>query len=322
MGNKHSKREYIILLNELGDSLWKLVLKEYEDKQDEIINNLEDKLYDKDIDFLFNCKEFNPIHYVIISSLWLPTQTFNKLCVLVPKLLEKCKYDHTHKDTKILLFKNDNHVSNINLDFVRMEKVKASLIRRGTMDDKSNNLYEIRNKSLTQDKEDIERNNIQSFTDFNSTRPKPLKIPPPIKHYNNDPTKTVLDRPITYYLLSDEEKKSFDKNIDKHKDHKNHLDKRISTKTLWFKYALFNNNLWEEDTPTDGLIETIEIGELGYLSLISMLQIKYSKFSSIKNYSDNLTYLYKMIMNYNIHNPNHLRKNSIKDKLKNIFVKS
>lgn len=326
MGNKHSKQEYINLLNILGDYLWKLVLKEYEDKQDEIIEHLQYKLsIDEEDSFIFNCKEFNPMHYLIISSFWLPTNTFHKLCKLAPNLLDKCKYDRTHVDTKLLVFQNNNHVSNVNLDFIKMEKVKISLQRRGTMDNNSQSMYEIRKNSLTQFKEDIDSNNkIQSYTEFNpdNNNSKQLKSPPPIRRHSETTPKKELDRPVTYYILSDEEKKSFDDNIDKYQQHKGHITKRISSKMIWFKYALFNKNLWEQEPPSDGIVETIAIGEMGYLSLISLLQIKYAKFSSIKNYSDNLTHLYKIIMNHNIHNQRTRRKSSIKDKLKNIFVKS
>lgn len=322
MGNKHSKQEYINLLNILGDYLWKLVLKEYEDKQDEIIEHLEYKLkIDEEDNFIFNCKEFNPMHYLIISSFWLPTNTFHKLCKLAPNLIDKCKYERTHNDTKLLVFQNNNHVSNVNLDFIKMEKVKVSLQRRGTMDNNSQSLYEIRKNSLTQFREDINSNNIQSYTDFNpENNSKQLKSPPPIRRHSETTHKKDLDRPVTYYILSDEEKKSFDDNIDKYNQSKDKINKRVSSKMLWFKYALFNKNLWEQEPPSDGIVESIAIGEMGYLSLISLLQIKYAKFSSIKNYSDNLTHLYKIIMNHNIHKQR--RKSSIKDKLKNIFVKS
>jgi hypothetical protein len=322
MGNKHSKQEYINLLNIIGDYLWKLVLKEYEEKQDEIIEHLEYKLnIDEEDNFIFNCKEFNPMHYLIISSFWLPTNTFRKLCKLAPNLIDKCKYERTHNDTKLLVFQNNNHVSNVNLDFIKMEKVKISLQRRGTMDNNSQSLYEIRKKSLTQFKEDINSNTIQSYTDFNpDNNSKKLKVPPPVRRHSEIKDKKELDRPVTYYILSDEEKKSFDDNIDKYNQSKDQITKRVSSKMLWFKYALFNKNLWEQEPPSDGIVESIDIGEIGYLSLISLLQIKYAKFSSIKNYSDNLTHLYKIIMNHNIHKQR--RKSSIKDKLKNIFVKS
>ena len=322
MGNKHSKQEYINLLNELGDFLWKLVLKENEDKQDEIIEHLEYKLkQDEEVDFIFNCQEFNPMHYLIISSFWLPTPTFNKLCKLAPTLIDKCKYERTQYETKLLVFQNNNHISNVNLDFIRMEKVKASLQRRGTMDNNAEHLFNIRKNSLTQYKEDIESlPQIQSYTDFNPDKPKQLKSPPPIRRNSEQTNKKELDRPVTYYMLSDEEKKSFDDNINSYNRSKNNINNRVSTKTLWFKYALFNKNLWEKEPPSDGLIETIAIGEMGYLSLISYLQIKHAKYSSIKNYSENLTHLYKIIMNHNIHKQR--RKSSIKDKLKNIFVKS
>jgi hypothetical protein len=322
MGNKHSKQEYINLLNELGDFLWKLVLKENEDKQDEIIEHLEYKLkQDEEVDFIFNCKEFNPMHYLIISSFWLPTPTFNKLCKLAPTLIDKCKYERTQYETKLLVFQNNNHISNVNLDFIRMEKVKASLQRRGTMDNNAEHLFNIRKNSLTQYKEDIESlPQIESYTDFNTDKPKQLKSPPPIRRNSEQTNKKELDRPVTYYMLSDEEKKSFDDNINSYNRSKNNINNRVSTKTLWFKYALFNKNLWEKEPTSDGLIETIAIGEMGYLSLISYLQIKHAKYSSIKNYSENLTHLYKIIMNHNIHKQR--RKSSIKDKLKNIFVKS
>jgi hypothetical protein len=322
MGNKHSKQEYINLLNELGDFLWKLVLKENEDKQDEIIEHLEYKLkQDEEVDFIFNCKEFNPMHYLIISSFWLPTNTFNKLCKLAPTLIDKCKYERTQYETKLLVFQNNNHISNVNLDFIRMEKVKVSLQRRGTMDNNAEHLFNIRKNSLTQYKEDIESlPQIESYTDFNPDKPKQLKSPPPIRRNSEKNNKKELDRPVTYYMLSDEEKKSFDDNINSYTRSKDNINNRVSTKTLWFKYALFNKNLWEKDTPSDGLVETIGIGEMGYLSLISYLQIKHAKYSSIKNYSENLTHLYKIIMSHNIHKQR--RKSSIKDKLKNIFVKS
>jgi len=261
------------------------------------------------------------MHYLIISSFWLPTPTFNKLCKLAPTLIDKCKYERTHYETKLLVFQNNNHISNVNLDFIRMEKVKASLQRRGTMDNNAEHLFNIRKNSLTQYKEDIESlPQIESYTDFNPDKPKQLKSPPPIRRNSEQTNKKELDRPVTYYMLSDEEKKSFDDNINSYNRSKNNINNRVSTKTLWFKYALFNKNLWEKEPPSDGLIETIAIGEMGYLSLISYLQIKHAKYSSIKNYSENLTHLYKIIMNHNIHKQR--RKSSIKDKLKNIFVKS
>lgn len=322
MGNKHSKREYINILNELGDLLWKLAIVDTKEKQDEIIENLKYKLTDDDVEFVFNCKEFNPMHYLIISSFWLPSQSFTKLCKLVPTLIEKCKYQKPHKNTTLLVFQNNNHLSNVNLDFIRMEKVKASLKRTGTMDYNSSNLYEIRKNSLTQYKEDILEYKIKSYTNSGVSNeednPKKLKKPPPI--INKIQTKAELERPITYYLLTDEEKKSFDNNIDKHIQAKEQINKRVSTKMLWFKYALFNKELWEEDPSCDGLIETINIGEIGYLSLISLLQIKYAKFSSIKNFSDNLSHIYKIIMNHNINNI-HKKRSSVKDKIKNIFNK-
>lgn len=323
MGNKHTKQEYVVLLNTLGNLLWKLTSKEYIGKEKEIIKTLEENITDKDFNFVLNCTYFNPVHYLIISALWLQHDVYIQLCSLLPKIIFNCK-DVLHPKTKLLIFQNNNHVSTVNLNYIKMEKVKASLMRTGTMDNLSQHKYNVVTTSLTQSKEDDHNEQkIVSYTSFNNeqkniSKPPPKK-PPPIKNQDKNDNTTIkpIDRTVTYYMLSDEEKKCYDRNINKVS--KDIQEKRVSTKMLWFTYALYNEHLWNQQPSSNNLIEEITIGEMKYLSLISYLQIKCSKFSSIKDYSSNLVHIYHLIMNITLIN-NPRRKNSIKDKIKGIFT--
>lgn len=315
MGNKHTKQEYVTLLNTLGDLLWKLTTKEFLGKEQEIIKTLEYNISDEDFNFVLNCTFFNPVHYMIISALWLPHDVYIQLCSLLPKIIYKCK-DTLHSKTKLLIFQNNNNVSTVNLKYIQMEKVKASLMRRGTMDNLSQYKCTIRTSSLTQPKiEDDKNDKLISYTSFGEpekqSNTKILKAPPPLKEKKDD---IPLDRSITYYMLSEEEKKSYDT----HNIPKDYIEKKVSSKILWFTYALYNEHLWNEQPSSSNLLEEIEIGGMKYLPLISYLQIKCGKFSSIKDSSSNLVHIYKLIMNMTIINKPK-RRSSIKDTIKNIF---
>jgi hypothetical protein len=322
MGNKHTKQEYVTLLNTLGDLLWKLTSNEYLGKEQEIIETLAHNISDEDFNFVLNCTYFNPVHYLIISALWLPHNVYIQLCSLLPKIIYKCK-DTLHHKTKLLIFQNNNNVSTINLKYIQYEKVKVSLMRRGTMDNLSQYKCEIRRSSLTQPKSELHDNTekLVSYTSFaepeEQNNNKVLKPPPPIKKKEDDNKDNLhLERSITYYMLSDEEKKRYDNNSNNIP--KDYQEKKVSSKMLWFTYALYNECLWNQQPSTSNLIEEIGIGEMKYLSLISYLQIKCGKFSSIKDSSTNLVHIYKLIMNITIINRPR-RKSSIKDTIKHIF---
>jgi len=318
MGNKHTKQEYNEKLNQLGELLWKLATDEYLGREDEIIDKLKDAIQEEELDFVFNCKYFNPLHYIIVSSLWLPHETFLKLSKLTEMVYNKCDNIQTHWDTKLLIFQNQNHVSNVNLNYIKMEKVKASLMRTGTMDNLSVIKYDINKLSLTQEKKNKDEQ-ITSFTSYGKQEDKILKPPPPVKKRSNSesyPSKKEIDRTVTYYMLDDNEKKSYDENISQIKK----SETRVSSKKLWFHYAIYNKNMWEGSPNMKGLLEEIAIGEMSYLGIVSFIQIKVSgKFSSSKDAQTNLVHLYKVIMG--IEMKPHKRKKSISEKLKSLFVK-
>jgi hypothetical protein len=318
MGNKHTKQEYNEKLNKLGELLWKLATDEYLEKEEEIIDTLKYAIQDEELDFVFNCKYFNPLHYIIVSSLWLSHETFLKLSKLTELVYTKCGHARTHWDTKLLVFQNQNHVSNVNLNYIRMEKVKASLMRTGTMDNLSVIKYDINKLSLTQERKNDE-DKISSFTAYGKQEDKTLKPPPPIKKRSNSescPPKKEIDRSVTYYILDDNEKKSYDENISKIKK----PEARVSSKKLWFHYAIYNKNMWESSPNMKGLLEEIAIGEMSYLAIISFIQIKVSgKFSSTQDAQKNLVHLYKVIMG--IEMKPQKRKKSISEKFKSFFDK-
>ena len=319
MGNKHTKQEYNEKLNKLGEMLWKLATEEYIGREEEIIDTLKDAIHDEDLDFVFKCKFFNPLHYIIISSLWLPHETFLKLSKLTELVFNKCVQNHhTHWDTKLLIFQNQNHVSNVNLNYIKMEKVKASLMRTGTMDNLSVIKYDINKLSLTQEKKQDEEDKLTSFTSYGN-EDKTLKPPPPIKKRSSSescPPKKEIDRTVTYYMLDDDEKKSYDQNI------KNKIKTdtaRISSKKLWFHYAIYNKNMWENPPNMKGLLEEIGIGEMSYLGIVSFVQIKVAgKFSSSQDATKNLVHLYKVIMGIEM-KPQKKRSKSISEKIKSLF---
>lgn len=316
MGNKHTKEDFSSKLSELGELLWKLGSPEYIGKEDEIIKNLEYKITDDEVNFILECKYFNPIHYIILSSLWLNHLTFVKLCSLIPKIIPLCTSDIIHKDTKVFIFKNNNHVSNLNLDYVKMERVKTSLMRTGTMDNLSESKFNIYKSSVTQRNIENDEKPISSYTAYGYE--KLIKKPPPIKRKNPEPPK--LERPLTYYMLSEEEKKSYETNQDKINKYNDNIKNRVSTKTIWFQYAIYNSKLWEEEPSKVGFINEIDIGEMSYLSFISYIQIKISgKYSTSKESSKNLVFLYKLIMDFNMRNSNKKRRKSIVEKISSIF---
>ena len=208
MGNKHTKQEYAFNLNKLGELLWKLALPPKEESVDDIISTLEFSLEEEDYDFVFDCKYFNPVHYVILAGLWLPHEIYIKLTPMLEKVLLKCKYNKTDEKTKVIVFQNSNNVSNVNLNYIKMEQVKISLMRRGTMDTTSQDRNEIRRNSLTQMNDEKGTSNITSYT----MHGKELKPPPPLKVKEIKEVKEEkkeLDRPLTYYMLSEEEQKNF-----------------------------------------------------------------------------------------------------------------
>ena len=311
MGNKHTKQEYVYNLNKLGELLWKLALPEKEESVDDIISTLSSNLDEEDYDFVFNCKYFNPIHYIILSGLWLPHDTYLKLNETLEKVLSKCKHIKTHDKTKIIIFLNTNHVSNVNLNYIRMEEVKASLQRRGTMDVQAQDKHNIRKNSLTQKDEEGNEKKITSYTMYGREikAPPPLLVKPEIKIEE----KKELDRPLTYYILNDEEKKNF-KNLTEKEIENN--KRRISTKKLWFNYGIYNEELWKDNNKTNSLFE-LDIGEMSYLSIVSLIQIKLTgKYSSIPDAQKNMVYIYQKLMHLTILTK---RKSSIKDKIKSIF---
>ncbi len=315
MGNKHTKQEYAYNLNKLGELLWKLALPEKEESLDDIISTLESNLEDQDYDFVFNCKYFNPIHYIILSGLWLPHDTYLKLNEMLEKVLLKCKYNKTSEKTKIVIFPNNNHVSNVNLNYIRMEEVKASLLRRGTMDNQSQDKHHIRKNSLTQRDDEGNEKKITSYT----MHGRELKAPPPVpvKPEGKMEEKKELDRPLTYYILSDQEKKNFnnltEKEINACIDHNK---RKVSTKKLWFTYGIYNEDLWKDNNTSNSLFE-LEIGNMSYLSIVSLVQIKLTgKYSSIPEAQQNMVYIYQKLMHLTMLKK---RKSSIKDKIKSIF---
>jgi len=337
MGNKHTKQEYASSLNKLGELLWKLVLPYTDemDSPDEIISTLYYNLNEEEYQFVFECKYFNPIHYIILSGLWLPHDIYLKLTTAIDAVYHKCKYTKTEDKTKILVFQNNNHVSNVNLNYIKMEEVKASLMRRGTLDINSHNNQpntqpNVQGKSRSYS---LPAQHIQNNNENNSEEPEKIKSyimhgreikpPPPIKRNSvkEDKEKFLekkdLDRPLTYYILSDEEKKNFNSLSEKQiTDYMEHSKRRISTKKIWFNYAIYNENLWKSNNAESALYEQ-EIGNMSYLSIISLLQIKMSgKYSSIPDAQKNMIYIYQKLLGISLKTK---RKSSMKDKIKSIF---
>ena len=314
MGNKHTKQEYAFHLNKLGELLWKLAIPNKDESVDNIISTLEFSLEEEDYNFVFNCKYFNPIHYVILSGLWLPHDIYVKLTAMLEKVLLKCKYNKTEEKTRIIVFQNSNNVSNVNLNYIKMEQVKISLMRRGTMDTTTKNINEIRKNSLTQFNDETKTQNITSYT----MHGKELKPPPPIKPKEvKEEDKKDLDRPLTYYMLSEEEQKKFNNLTEKEiNDCINNNKRRVSTKKLWFNYGIYNEDLWKENKMSNSLFE-LEIGGMSYLSIISLIQIKLAgKYSSIPDAQKNMVHVYQHMMQLSLKKK---RRSSIKDKIKSIF---
>jgi len=335
MGNKHTKQEYASCLNKLGELLWKLVLPYTNDSNtpDEIISSLYYNLNEEEYQFVFDCKYFNPIHYIILSGLWLPHDIYLKLTTMIEVVYHKCKYNKTESKTKILVFQNNNHVSNVNLNYIKMEEVKASLMRRGTMDINSQAIVPGKTRSYSLPAQSVQTVQID-YKENNSEEPekirsyimhgREIKPPPPIKRNSikedkeQVPEKKELERPLTYYMMSDEEKKNFNTLTEKQIiNYMEQTKRRISTKKIWFNYAIYNQELWKTNDSESALYEQ-EIGNMSYLSIISLLQIKMSgKYSSIPDAQKNMIYIYQKILEISLKKK---RKSSVKDKIKSIFT--
>jgi len=319
INRRKSENQDLSILFEVGDILWKLTTA---DDENELIKKFYSILTSSNKSYLFKCKYFNPIHYIILSSLWINSELYPKLIDNINILLQQTDIDSkTHISADIVIKRNEHHTSATNVR-TRSSSLLKKIIKPMLERQKSSMLVEFDQKNST--------NNFKSFIsedgDSDEDNDKKNKVSQP--NYDEEPIeidysliisekkKPQLNRSLTYYIMNDKEKQAYDMKTPQQLSKNVMLqNQRISKKLIWFEYALYNPKLYQKedlDEPKDYEVK-INIGEMNLISIVSFIKLNLLKYSSIPNKeaTENLNNIYNKILEYHYHNNNHQKENII-----------